>query len=138
VWDSNAKSKGQANERLKTTYGDNGHATQDPEVVFDVMVRVCTALSSLKLQVIKQSLKNANVSVNEVATLGLSTQRASFTIWDKQTGKPAIPLILWKDSRLAVGFFMLTWPGPIPNYLDSTTSSVTQEFCALLLVYFTK
>lgn len=44
-------------------------------------------------------MRNANVTPNEVASLGLSTQRASFTIWDKETGKPAIPLILWKDSR---------------------------------------
>lgn len=39
--------RGQAYERLKTTYGDNGHATQDPEVVFDIVVRVAAHSSSL-------------------------------------------------------------------------------------------
>lgn len=103
VWDASAKMRGQAYERLKTNYGDNGHATQNPDVVFEVLVRVrenrLTEWFTDRIQVIKQSMRNANVATNEVASMGLSAQRASFTIWDRDTGKTAIPLILWKDSR---------------------------------------
>eukprot|EP01126_Amoeba_proteus_P048889 TRINITY_DN5673_c0_g1_i19.p1 TRINITY_DN5673_c0_g1~~TRINITY_DN5673_c0_g1_i19.p1 ORF type:complete len:169 (-),score=18.24 TRINITY_DN5673_c0_g1_i19:687-1193(-) len=79
---------GFAYERLETIYGDNGQATQDPQVVFAVLIRV-----------IQNSMLNANVTARDITSLGLATQRASFTIWDKATSNPAIPLILWKDSR---------------------------------------
>jgi glycerol kinase len=33
--------------------------------------------------------------------LGVATQRSSFTIWDRQSGKTRLPLISWQDRRAA-------------------------------------
>eukprot|EP01126_Amoeba_proteus_P048887 TRINITY_DN5673_c0_g1_i11.p1 TRINITY_DN5673_c0_g1~~TRINITY_DN5673_c0_g1_i11.p1 ORF type:complete len:116 (-),score=0.39 TRINITY_DN5673_c0_g1_i11:30-377(-) len=40
VWNSQGQMSGFAYERLETIYGDNGQATQDPQVVFAVLIRV--------------------------------------------------------------------------------------------------
>jgi glycerol kinase len=42
---------------------------------------------------------DANISPKDVKSIGISTQRATFTTWKKSTGKPFHNLITWKDLR---------------------------------------
>jgi len=37
----------------------------------------------------------------KVVAVGLSTQRESLVLWDRETGKPVSPLISWQDQRTA-------------------------------------
>jgi len=87
VWSQKAQSVGYAYERLETNY-ENENATQDPLLIFDTVVKVA-----------KLSLADAKMTAKDISCMGLATQRASFTIWNRSTGNPVIPLILWKDQR---------------------------------------
>ena len=42
---------------------------------------------------------DANILPKDVKSIGISTQRATFTTWKKSTGKPFHNLITWKDLR---------------------------------------
>lgn len=42
---------------------------------------------------------DANISPKDVKSIGISTQRSTFTTWKKSTGKPFHNLITWKDLR---------------------------------------
>ncbi|MBS0298648.1 MAG: carbohydrate kinase [Proteobacteria bacterium] len=44
-------------------------------------------------------LQTCRAQTGEKAPLGLCSQRSSFLIWDKTSGKPVTPLISWQDDR---------------------------------------
>ncbi len=48
---------------------------------------------------IKQALAAAHITGNEIAGIGLTNQRETTVVWDKRTGKPYAPAIVWQDTR---------------------------------------
>ena len=38
---------------------------------------------------------------NRIASIGITNQRETIVFWDKRTGKPLAPAIVWQDRRTA-------------------------------------
>ncbi|XP_033122204.1 putative glycerol kinase 5 [Anneissia japonica] len=49
--------------------------------------------------VVKQAISDANISVKNVACMGISVQRATITLWDRHTGTHYCNFISWNDTR---------------------------------------
>jgi len=47
------------------------------------------------------ALKAAAVAPREIAALGITSQRETVLLWDRVTGEPAAPAIVWQDRRTA-------------------------------------
>lgn len=45
------------------------------------------------------AISQAGISPNEIACIGITNQRATAVIWDKETGIPLYHAIVWQDSR---------------------------------------
>ena len=54
-----------------------------------------------QLGVMKKVLDDNNVSPSEIAAIGITNQRETTLIWDKNTGKPIHNAIVWQDRRTA-------------------------------------
>jgi len=62
----------------------------------------------------RKVLADAGRTGADVAAIGLTTQRASTVVWDRRTGRPVSPLVIWSDLRgveraaelRAAGFFI--------------------------------
>jgi len=50
-------------------------------------------------EVIKITLKEAGVGSDEIASVGITNQRETTLVWDKNTGKPYYNAIVWQDTR---------------------------------------
>jgi len=50
-------------------------------------------------QIIHSTLQNANVSEEQIVAIGITNQRETTVIWDKNTGKPYHNAIVWQDTR---------------------------------------
>ncbi|WP_394758402.1 glycerol kinase GlpK [Flavobacterium sp.] len=50
---------------------------------------------------IHEVIKSANISVLEIAAIGITNQRETTVIWDKNTGEPIYNAIVWQDRRTA-------------------------------------
>lgn len=50
-------------------------------------------------QVIRATLKKANVRAGDIAAIGITNQRETAILWDKQTGEPVHNAIVWQDTR---------------------------------------
>jgi glycerol kinase len=50
---------------------------------------------------IKEVIKTANIHATDIATIGITNQRETTVVWDKQTGKPIYNAIVWQDRRTA-------------------------------------
>lgn len=51
------------------------------------------------LETIKQALAKANVRAEEIAAIGITNQRETTVLWDRETGKPLHRAIVWQDRR---------------------------------------
>ena len=50
-------------------------------------------------EVIKGALANASVSADQLSGIGITNQRETTVIWDRETGKPLSNAIVWQDTR---------------------------------------
>ena len=71
-------------------YPQAGWVEHDPEEIY---------VNTLK--VMRQVLAEAGIGENEIASLAISNQRETVVVWDKNTGKPVYPAIVWQCGRAA-------------------------------------
>lgn len=51
------------------------------------------------IRVIKKSVKDSGLSPDEIKGLSITNQRETFVLWNKTTGEPLYPAIVWEDAR---------------------------------------
>ncbi|MFO7681650.1 MAG: glycerol kinase GlpK [Chloroflexota bacterium] len=49
--------------------------------------------------VVKGAMKNAGLTTADLAAVGITNQRETTVVWDKNTGKPYYNAIVWQDTR---------------------------------------
>ena len=54
-----------------------------------------------QLSVARQALSRANLRADRLAAIGITNQRETTLVWDRQTGEPVYPAIVWQDRRTA-------------------------------------
>ncbi|MFN8552582.1 MAG: glycerol kinase GlpK [Candidatus Obscuribacterales bacterium] len=52
-----------------------------------------------QLECIKEAIKKAGVNADEIACVGITNQRETTVVWNKKTGKPVYPAIVWQCRR---------------------------------------
>ncbi|MDX6730615.1 MAG: glycerol kinase [Baekduia sp.] len=50
-------------------------------------------------EVIDEALSNASASADDIAALGITNQRETTVVWDRNTGEPVMNAIVWQDTR---------------------------------------
>jgi glycerol kinase len=49
--------------------------------------------------VVEGGLRNANVAATDLAAVGVTNQRETTVVWDRETGRPYYNAIVWQDTR---------------------------------------
>ncbi|XP_076339359.1 glycerol kinase 5-like [Tachypleus tridentatus] len=88
IYDKQANIKGEAQGRMELMFPHHGWVELSPDMLWNTFV-----------QVVRNGIKNAGIKAKQVACIGISTQRGTFTNWDRETGQPFHNLITWKDTR---------------------------------------
>lgn len=89
LFDKEAKIVARHYEKTNPLHPEPGAIEDDPKVVWE-------ALLSVVKNVFSQGYKP-----EDVAAIGISNQRASFCLWEKESGKPVTNFISWADIRAA-------------------------------------
>jgi glycerol kinase len=50
-------------------------------------------------EVIAEALKNANLTKADLAAVGITNQRETAVVWNRNTGQPYHPAVVWQDTR---------------------------------------
>jgi glycerol kinase len=79
-----------ASEPLRQSYPDDGWVEHDAEEIFQ---------SSLK--VLRQVVDVSGRGASDIAALGITNQRETTVVWERETGRPIHPAIVWQDRRTA-------------------------------------
>ncbi|XP_043348817.1 putative glycerol kinase 5 isoform X4 [Dermochelys coriacea] len=90
VYDQTAEVRGASSKKVETLHPHLGWVELDPEVLWTQVT-----------DVIKEAVQAAGLQMNQIAGLGISTQRGTFITWNKKTGKPFHNFISWQDQRAA-------------------------------------
>ena len=67
-----------------------GWVEHDAQEIYDVTMAM-----------VKQCVEQGSLSFDDLAAIGITNQRETTVIWDKFTGKPVCPSIVWQDMRTA-------------------------------------
>ncbi|PZR64513.1 MAG: glycerol kinase [Chloroflexi bacterium] len=81
-----------ANQEFPQIYPSPGHVEHDPEAIWDS-----------QLAVAKKVIADAGASTEDIAAIGITNQRETTLVWDKNTGKPVQNAIVWQ-SRITAGY----------------------------------
>jgi glycerol kinase len=90
LFDGKMKIAGVGQKEFAQHYPASGWVEHDPEEIW-----------SSVLWSVKAALKKAGRDASEIAAIGITNQRETVVIWDRQTGKPIHPAIVWQDRRTA-------------------------------------
>ena len=77
----------QSQKEFKQFYPQDGWVEQDPEEIWQTTLQVC-----------REVIDACNESV---VAIGITNQRETTIIWNKETGKPIYNAIVWQDRRTA-------------------------------------
>lgn len=72
-------------------------------------------------------LAHSDISSEQVAAIGISNQRETTIVWDKNTGKPIYNAIVWQDPRTADFCGRLKQKG-LEEYIQKTTGLVINPY----------
>src|SRR5579885_236114 len=73
---------------LNQYFPNDGWVEQDPVEMFNNTVECC-----------REALNKKGLSPRSIAAIGISNQRETTIIWDRQSGFPVDPAIVWQDRR---------------------------------------
>src|SRR5579862_8163402 len=79
-----------AQREVPQIYPQAGWVEHDPETLW-----------STTLSAGREALKLSGVSATDVAAIGIANQRETTLLWDRKTGIPIYPAIVWQDRRTA-------------------------------------
>jgi glycerol kinase len=60
-----------------------------------------TEIWSTQAGVVAEAIFKAGITPNDIAALGITNQRETTVLWDRETGKPICNAIVWQDRRTA-------------------------------------
>ena len=100
VFDENQQVAGIAQQEFRQIYPEAGLVEHDPEEIWQSVLTTCG-----------QAIVNARIRPEEVAAIGITNQRETVVVWDRETGDPVYNAIVWQDRRTAPMCDMLKLAG---------------------------
>ncbi len=73
---------------FKQYFPKDGCVEHDPQEIFNTV-----------LQTAQNVIKKAKINSGQILSIGITNQRETVVIWDKETGKPIYRAIVWQDRR---------------------------------------
>jgi glycerol kinase len=79
---------GVAQQEFQQFFPQSGWVEHDPEEIWDSTLATC-----------RQAMTAAGLAAADIAAIGITNQRETTVVWDKETGRPIHRAIVWQDRR---------------------------------------
>jgi glycerol kinase len=90
VFDRQGRVAGSSSQELTQSYPFPGWVEHDPEEIWRSVAAV-----------VQGALTAAQIDRGGLAAIGLTNQRETVVLWERATGRPLAPAIVWQDRRTA-------------------------------------
>src|SRR5271168_2448612 len=88
VVDARGRIRGRAYAEIRQFYPKPGWVEHDPEEIYRSVVTLA-----------KKAISAAKVSAAAIAGVGITNQRETFVVWERQSGRPVHRAIVWQCRR---------------------------------------
>ena len=88
VFDPEGRTVAMAQQELPQIYPQPGWVEHD-----------ATAIWNLQLSTVRQVLDKAGIAARQVHAIGITNQRETTVVWNRKSGQPIHPAIVWQDRR---------------------------------------
>lgn len=88
LFDKEGKAVASNRKEISLRYPHQGWVEADPIEIYQSVLDVIFAV-----------LKNVNASFDDIISIGITNQRESTIVWEKESGKPVYPAIIWQSRE---------------------------------------
>ncbi len=88
VFDARGRSVAMAQREIRQIYPRPGWVEHDPKEIW-----------ATQLATAKEALAKAGLQATQIASIGITNQRETTLLWNRQTGEPVYNAIVWQDRR---------------------------------------
>jgi len=88
IFDLQGIIQGVSQEELTQYYPESGWVEHDPNQIYQDQRKTFETV-----------LKDSKIDPNDIAAIGITNQRETTVVWDKDTGEPIYNAIVWLDNR---------------------------------------
>jgi glycerol kinase len=79
-----------AQQEFPQIYPQTGWVEHDPETIWETQLKVA-----------REVIRKAGIQPSEISGIGITNQRETTVVWDRETSKPIYNAIVWQDRRTA-------------------------------------
>ncbi|MEK0084705.1 glycerol kinase GlpK [Benzoatithermus flavus] len=90
LFDREGRIVGTGQKELRQHFPKDGWVEHDPEDIWRDTLAVC-----------RQAIHAAGVAATDIAAIGITNQRETTVLWERDTGSPVHNAIVWQDRRTA-------------------------------------
>jgi len=119
LFDHNGRIQQMAQKEFRQFYPQPGRVEHDPEEIW-----------SSQYGVMAEVLAKAGITTRDIAAIGITNQRETVVVWERSTGKPIHPAIVWQDRRTAAFCDELKTRGLSPLIRERTGLVIDAYFSA--------
>ena len=109
VFDRRGRARAAAQQEFPQHYPRPGWVEHDPRDLWETTRRVAIA-----------AVAEANLDRTQLAAIGVTNQRETTLLWERATGRPLAPAIVWQDRRTAAACAKLKARGLEPLFRRRT------------------
>ena len=109
VFDRSGQAIGSAQREFPQLFPSPGHVEHDPEAIW-----------TSQLATAQQAITNAKLSANDIAAIGVTNQRETTILWERDTGNPVANAIVWQSRITAPICERLKSDGLEPLFREKT------------------
>lgn len=90
LFDAHGKISGMVQQEFQQYFPQPGWVEHDPQEILKT-----------QLYTLSKVLQDNSVAPGEIKAIGITNQRETTVVWDRRTGQPVHPAIVWQDKRTA-------------------------------------
>jgi glycerol kinase len=124
VFGHDGQAVGSAQQEFEQILPRPGHVEHDPEAIWES-----------QLAVAKRALAAAGISAGDLASVGVTNQRETTILWDRDTGKPVANAMVWQSRASAEICERLKADGLEPLFRDKTGLVIDAYFSGTKIKY---
>ncbi len=98
-----------AQEEFPQSFPRSGWVEHDPDDIWTSVAATC-----------RGAIERAGISAADIAAIGITNQRETTLVWERATGRPLGPAIVWQDRRTAALCAELRAAGHEPTITERT------------------
>ena len=90
IYDASGTVIASAQQSIDSTYPHDGWVEQDPEMIWSSILHVG-----------REAIAAAGIQAADIAAIGITNQRETSVLWERQTSRCLYNAIVWQDRRSA-------------------------------------